>query len=219
MRQGAEQRPRGLGRQPPQSAPRRVKGTEAGMPDVPSGLGGRGTGRKSSPKNRKLAPPCARPLGRLGPDRHLLSPALVLRTNPNPQLGCSLRRARILLEAPAAARTILCPSVASVWILNAVCPRPLTAWGARQLSTHSWLFQNSKCLSEAEPKRVLCYPRRVSASPCSTVMWIFRCTMRAELRLKAFPQSLHRYGFSPVWTLWCSRREELCAKAFGHTLH
>lgn len=46
-------------------------------------------------------------------------------------------------------------------------------------------------LSEAEPKRVLCYSRRVSASPCSTVMWIFRCTMRAELRLKAFPQSLH----------------------------
>lgn len=37
--------------------------------------------------------------------------------------------------------------------------------------------------------------------------------------LKAFPHSLHSYGFSPVWILWLNKFTELWIKAFPHSLH
>lgn len=54
-----------------------------------------------------------------------------------------------------------------------------------------------------------------AAGHLSAGLWTRRCARRAELRLKAFPQSPHGKGLSPVCTRRCSVRAELCAKALG----
>lgn len=50
-------------------------------------------------------------------------------------------------------------------------------------------------------------------------VWVLWCLVREELCVKAFPQSLHSYGFSPVWILRCWVRCVLCLKDFPQSWH
>lgn len=50
-------------------------------------------------------------------------------------------------------------------------------------------------------------------------VWVLWCLVRDELCVKAFPQSLHSYGFSPVWILRCWVRWVLCLNDFPQSWH
>ena len=50
-------------------------------------------------------------------------------------------------------------------------------------------------------------------------MCILWCSVSWNFLKKAFPQRLHRWGFSPVWRFWWSASQDFLTNAFPHSLH
>lgn len=72
----------------------------------------------------------------------------------------------------------------------------------------SLMFSKGRTMTERFPTYLSCI--------CCSPVWVLCCLMRLECWLKAFPQSWHSWGFSPVCIRLQFPRSDLCKMPFPH---